>query len=121
VRTDRATARGKEARRLVVCRRPLDGEDGRLEELLGGILLVDELLVEIGLEERLLEKGEGDLEVRLGEARVEDEVLVLRGNRTVSSPGARSATARTQSPPSIFRAAYMPMAAVKLGLARRKR
>lgn len=64
--------------------RPLDSEEGGLEELLVGVLLADALLREAVLDELLHEHGMTGEEVLLREPRVVDERRVLKISASVT-------------------------------------
>lgn len=93
------------------------------QRTLGRVLLEDELLLKVDRRDGLDEEPGRDDELLFRVVGVVDEGVVL-GERPMSAGQGREIQLRwlrTHSPPSILRARYMPMAAILLGFARRKR
>lgn len=106
--------------------RPLDGIDTGLEELLRRILATDVLLLESNFKQLPDNQVMARDEIFLREPRMENERFVLQKKykHVISQTRRRVREANvehTQSPPSILREVYIPIAATRLGFTRKKR
>lgn len=88
-----------------------------------GVLLVHKLLVKVGSHDRLEEEARRDEQLRLGVVGVVDEGFVLLGSDSSALLLLTPETQQqlTHSPPNILLARYIPIAAIILGFALKKR